>query len=288
MNIPHASRRQRAIALFRWMLFALAMGPHTLSWAHPSAAERAAGKTSAAGVDALACAEDTTASAAKALHFAGAADFWREGRNAACRLDPVHSDRAIVALTYVHGEEITGQPQQGYAAEERDLDLLVIDLGDGQIIAHRHEDAAIEDDGERFEGMAIDTGRYVLAKGQRAFGVRTINASHCRCINNRVESLTLYLQHGSRLDRILSTHASEWQASYETGSEPPPTCAESATTLTTTVMVGAGNSHGLADLRLATTATSSDVDDDASATKCPALAPGKKIVTLHFDGQSYK
>ena len=236
--------------------------------------------------DALACPDDTTAAAAKALHFAGSADFWSGRWNFACRLDPDHPDRAIVALTYLPGEERTGLKHAGDDLHERNLELVVIDLSNGEIVAHRHEDKVIEDGGERLEGISIDTGRYTLAPGKRAFGVRVSNGTHCACVNVSYTNLYLYVQNGRGLDRVLSTSVENDQDGYEKYSPQPPACTSIGTTTTTTIAVGRGKSHGLADLQRVTIETPRYEFDDSS--KCPTLPATKRRVTLRYDCEVYK
>src|SRR3954464_1949009 len=55
-------------------------------------------------VDAYACEPGIVARAAKAVGFVGKG-LWADGPRNACRLDPAHDDRAIVAIAYVAGEE---------------------------------------------------------------------------------------------------------------------------------------------------------------------------------------
>ena len=273
---------RRAPTFLLTAVAALILGAASTTWASQDAPidEDAADSS-------LSCPEGTTAAVAKALHFAGSPDFWLEGFFIACRLDPDHPDRAIVALTYVPGEERTGKTHQGDTAYERDLDIAIIDLSNDKIIAHRHEDKSIWDGGERFERIAIDTGRYVLAPGKRAFGLRVSNGTHCSCANVSYTNLTLYLRSGNRLDRLASTSVYNDRAGYEKDTAPPAVCTSVATLSTTTVAVGRSKNHGLADLELMTTETPSyDFDEDSS--QCPRLSATRRRATLHYDGNIYK
>jgi hypothetical protein len=261
------------------MVIALLGGPNR---AGASPSPQPAGSDSQA--DAYACEPGTVARAAKAIGFAGT-DFWTDGWRNACRIDPAHDDRAIVALTYVAGEEKTGKEHSGQDYNALDLDLVVLDLESDKVLAHTHESESVEDGGDRFENIVIDTARYVLAPGARAFGVSVSNATHCYCANGGYTTLTLYLVRGDKLDKVGGVQTSSSQSGTERGDTPPP-CTNLSSNETTTVSIGKGNSHGLADLLLTTVVTKTYDDDDPS--KCPALKPTKTTNTLRFDGTTYK
>jgi hypothetical protein len=236
-------------------------------------------------INSLPCPEGTVARAARALHFAGNADFWEKGPDIDCQLDPAHPHRAIVALSYIHGEERSGMRQDSFTGDPRDLDLVVWDLDGERILAHRHDDRAIQDDAEHLESMSIDTGSYSLSPSRRAFGILTANATHCTCDNSSNVVLTLYLQDGDHLDRILAFTPHSWEGDPNAGVAAGSSCdvnVESSTSLT----MGHGSSHGLTDLVLTTTRTPQYNTEGTLAT-CPPLKPEKKTLILHFDGKDY-
>jgi hypothetical protein len=234
--------------------------------------------------DAYACGPGIVARAAKAMGFAGT-DLWADGGRSACRLDPAHDDRAIVAIAYVAGEDKTGKEHTEQDYNGLDLDVVVLDLKSDKVLARTHESESIDDGGERFEGIAIDTARYVLAPGERAFGVSVSNATHCYCANSSSTSLTLYLPRGDKLDNLGGVGTSSSQSGTERGDTPPP-CTNFSVDRTTTFGVGKGRSHGLADLVLTTVEKRTYDDEDPS--KCPVLKPTKTTTTLRFDGTTYK
>jgi hypothetical protein len=255
--------------------------------ASAASAASAANAANAAGAERGVCPDDAIVNAAHALHFAGDADFWTESMAATCRLDPDNPKHAFVALTYLPGEERSGTPQRDSGAYTRDLDVLVLDLSDATLLAHRHFPESIDDGGDRFEGVSIDTGRYFLARGKRAFGVRVLNATHCTCANSRHTNLTLFLRDGKELVPLLETDVSSAQAGYEQGTEQPAACEAIATQSHSVLAVGSGTSHGLADLQLTETQTPSyDFEEDTA--RCPPLERSQQTTTLHYDGQAYK
>ncbi|MDQ0009249.1 hypothetical protein J2T07_001426 [Luteibacter jiangsuensis] len=237
--------------------------------------------------DPYACEIGMFAETAKAIGFAGDDALWGDSMFNACRYDPGRDSRIIVALTYLAGEEKSGQKSNDDSKFMRDLDVVVLEPDRHTVMAHAHEDTAIEDGGARLEGITIDTARYMLAPGLRAFGVSVNNETHCTCANNSSTNLKLYVQHGHRLDNVATIETHSWQAGYEMGAETPAACTSTAAQKKTVVNIAKTSSHGLADLQLVTTVTGEyDFDEDPS--KCPAIKPTKTITTLHFDGTTYK
>ena len=235
-------------------------------------------------VDKLACEDGTIARAAEALHYAGGADFW-SGWNTACRLDPSHPGQAIIALSYRKGEELSGQTLVDSQANY-DLDVIVFNLRNDTVVAHRHQPEAILSEAISYEELSIDTGPYLLAPGKRAFGIRTRNSSHCyQCVYGYA-NLTLYLQTGSRIDPVMVIPVAE------TRGEPAEECPHSIAYTTTAVSVGAGKSHGFADLLLTTAvdveANALDVDGNGEADAPTCTAHSVSTFTAHFDGHAYQ
>lgn len=237
--------------------------------------------------DPYACETGMFTETAKAIGFAGGDALWGDSMFNACRYDPGRDNRIIVALTYLAGEEKIGRKSNDDSKFMRDLDVVVLEPDQHTVMAHAHEDTAVEDGGARLEGITIDTARYMLAPGLRAFGVSVSNGTHCTCANSDSTNLKLYLQHGHRLDNVATIETSSWQAGYETGTEAPPVCTSTATQKKTVINIAKTRSHGLADLQLVTTVTAEyDFDEDPS--KCPAIKPTKTTTTLRFDGATYK
>jgi len=235
----------------------------------------------------LECPAGIVVRAARALHFAGDESLWEGQYRNACRLDPAHRDHAIVALTYVAGEEKTGEPDESGTSSARDLDIVIMRTSDGSIVARGHWDLDIQDDAYRLESVAIDTGRYILGHDKRAFGIRTANATHCTCTNNGWSGLTLFVENEDRIDAILRTHASRWQDESDGLDEPRPPCSLSSTEWHSTLVVGQPGHHGLADLDEVSVEQAKYESDEAAA-HCPALPPKKTVTTWRFDGHVYQ
>ncbi|GLQ94433.1 hypothetical protein [Dyella acidisoli] len=228
-------------------------------------------------VDPLACDRSTIVAAAKALHFTTQEDFW-EGTHSNCRKDPSNTSQAIVALTYRAGEETTGKAQENTDGDY-DLDIVSIDLATNTILAHTHQSQAIPSDAVMFDSLTIDTARYILAPGQRAFGIRIDHGAHCYQCAYSFTELTLYLVDGQQLKEILSINA-DVQRSADTDA-----CPNAVSSSKTKVSIGKGTSHGLADIVLSTSTSVDANSEDGQPKKCSSTS--SKTSTIHFDGVRY-
>jgi hypothetical protein len=192
-----------------------------------------------------------------------------------------------VALTHVPGEERTGKLDESDTASARDLDIVLMQPSDDTIIARGHWDLEIQDDAQRLESVAIDTGRYVLTEGKRAFGVRTINSTHCTCFNNGWGELTLFVQNEDRVDLVLRTEVSRWQEESDGSERSRPPCSLSSTEWRSTLAVGRRDHHGMSDLEQLTV-KQAKYEADEVATQCPALPSNRTVTTWRFDGREYE
>jgi hypothetical protein len=96
-----------------------------------------------------------------------------------------------------------------------DLEVLVADRASGAIVAHVFQENAITSDAVRFSHLSIDTARYQLKPGRRAFGVRVSYEGSSRVNPFTETALNLYAMDGRALrpvlDRlIIDTSNGEW------------------------------------------------------------------------------
>jgi hypothetical protein len=192
-------------------------------------------------VDPLACPEDTLANVEQTLSITPAGDDF-----AACRKDPADTRHAIVALAY-HGDAQDASDEDDY-----DLDVAIVDIDSGDILAHRHDAKGIESDAVSLGRVWLDTARYDLAPGKRAFGVRTENSAHCWQCAFGYTNLSLYLQDGKQLRKLLATTVSE---TIENDSEDHST--------RTALCVGKQRHNGLADIVMSQGASCEKLDGDS-------------------------
>lgn len=211
-------------------------------------------------VDPLACPEGVLAAAEQTLSVTPAGDDYAD-----CRKDPADTRHAIVALAY-HATD--GDAQDDNGDGDYDLDVAVVDIASGDILAHRHEPNGIESDAVSLDRVWLDTARYDLAPGRRAFGVRSSNWAHCWQCTYGVTTLSLYLRDGKQLRKLLTTTVEETSNSEGEGGDPADT-----STTSSVLCVRRGRHHGLADIA---------VSSDAS---CKKLDGGSR--RWRYDGKRY-
>ena len=149
-------------------------------------------------VDPLACPEDLVTMAEGSLPASVGDDY------VVCRKDPTDSRHAIIAL----------------AAERNNTDLsvdiVIVDIASGSILINRHAtDDFISTGG--IVSIGIDTARYNLAPGLRAFGIRIQQPENCgNDCDITTTQLALYVQRGNKLQKLLHT----WVGEHENGAGP--------------------------------------------------------------------
>ena len=213
-------------------------------------------------------------------HFDGSAAQAVDPVAQACKRWPFDSAITLAAVARSISPEDT-------APGERRLHLDVAMLSaSGQVLAaHRmplEEDAQLElSEG----GLRLDTARYDLAPGQRAFGVVvTSSARGPSCPDRGFEDeLMLFLREGDALRPVLTTYLASW--SFEEGSP----CSHDAPLVTdsaqTTLHIGKVRHHGLADITL-----QSAVERELRDANGESRSGGKRVAkrTLQYDGNTYQ
>lgn len=218
-------------------------------------------------VDPLACPEGLVTRTEDSLPASVANDY------DACRKDPADTRHAIVAL----------------AAERNDADLsvdiVIVDIASGGILIHRRAAADFMSTGGLIS-IGIDTARYDLASGQRAFGIRIKQSENCGndCDINATQ-LTLYVQRSDKLHKLLHT----WVGEHENGAGPDGVGFAAHRSVTVLCMDGQ-RSHGLADIWDAERRADSDksddeVDIDPTRIPCGSTAPNRTL--WRYDGKHY-
>lgn len=193
-------------------------------------------------VDPLACPEDALTRVEQSLSITPAGDDYAD-----CRKDPADTRHAIVALAYQAPDGDMGTGDEDY-----DLDLAVVDIASGDILAHRHESDGIPSDAVSLNRVWLDTARYDLAPGRRAFGVRSSNSAHCWQCAYGITTLSLYLQKDDHIDKLLTTtveeiHSGDGDDLYSH----------------TLLCVGHDRHHGLADIVMSDDASCKKLDGDS-------------------------
>lgn len=201
-------------------------------------------------VDPRACPEGTLAAVEQTLSVTPEGDDYAD-----CRKDPADTRHAIVALAY-HATD--GDAQDDNGADDYDLDVAVVDIASGDILAHRHEPNGITSDAVSLNHVWLDTARYDLAPGRRAFGVRSSNSAHCwQCVYD-ITTLSLYLRDGKQVRKLLTTTVEETSNSEGAGGD-----AADTSTTSSVLCIGHDRHHGLADIVMSSDASCKKIDGDS-------------------------
>ena len=234
----------------------------------------------ARGADDQAC---DAAAFAVAGRFAGFADFTADNEarvaSAACR--PAPDQPGVLLAAFAYGKQPVGRPAPEDEAKE--LAVLVIDRARGQVIASARQPAQ-EDAMTSFGpgSLALDTARYVLAPGVRAFGLRfhsTARGPSC-ADNGFGDLLTLFVPQGHALRPVLQMNLSTQRALAGCiGNAVPDAVVESADLK---IALAPTRSHGYADLVVHARITTWIADENR-----PVPKPRNETRVLRYDGQGY-
>lgn len=123
---------------------------------------------------------------------------------AACKAWPAYPGRSIVVLPL--------QPLAVLPPGQRTLDLAVLliqrpDNGNTErdaVIAQSYQPGALHEQGPVLQELRIDTSRYLLAPGQRAFGLRARYRGDELAAPFASETLRLYLPQGRQIQEVLA------------------------------------------------------------------------------------
>jgi hypothetical protein len=196
-----------------------------------------------------------------------------------CRALPSAPGQAIIAVAFRRADS-DGDASLGEGAFDIDLALV---KGDGTVVRHLRVANAFESDAVRFSGLSIDTGRYDLAPGVRAFGVRINHMTSSRANPGSYQDLSLFIDTGKELRQVagpLQTKA--WQGEWDTD------CAGRFETTTLTIDLAPTVSNGYRDLLV----SSKEVVEIAKsrAGECEHTTSKAKLskITLRYDGRHYK
>ncbi len=192
---------------------------------------------------------------------------WQAGKTstealvtAACKRSPVDSDVLIVAAAYVQDDD------------DKNEIVALVDTR-ARLVRAAFTGTIAEDTITRVGSFRIDTARYELAPGVRAFGVDFSSIGHASGASEFIRSgpeRTLFVQQGTTLRPVLVGFAlTTWNALPE---------RERRGELSNwTIEIGTTQSHGLFDLVAIRT---TEPDQDGT----PALIDRN---VLHFDGKTY-
>lgn len=170
------------------------------------------------------------------------------------------------------------------SVDNYDLDVSLEDPVSGKPIAVGHFKGLLTNGGGPELGeLKVDTGRYFIAPGVRAFGVRAFNSMSLFGVPTDGEELALFVVRGKDIANVLS-HA-DMRVSYSNRAE---VCEEQRREVARVLVVDKALTHGFRDLLVKETITDSAGKKDASG-RC-RLAPTSVKTNEHrlqYDGSKY-
>ncbi|QVM93902.1 hypothetical protein JYG34_13220 [Pseudomonas entomophila] len=195
---------------------------------------------------------------------------------AVCKVNPADASQVVAALPMKVDIDEDGHGNYG-------LDVLVADAASGKIIGRNYQHAAIISDAMRFSGLSLDTARYQVAPGLRAFGVRISHSGSSRVNPYGSETLSLYVNDGSQLRRIMghlvvSESQGEWDG----------VCAGEFGETKRTLAIGKAGKDGFSQIRITEVSTGRQAvlkgEDDCEEMEVKSRT---KMFSLDYDGGRY-
>jgi uncharacterized Zn-binding protein involved in type VI secretion len=195
--------------------------------------------------------------------------------NAACKAWPANPALTVAALPL---------PKKGNNDDSGtdDLEVLVADSATGAVVAHTYQPSAITYDAVRLSGLAIDTARYQLTPGNRAFGVRIKYSGSSRVSPYEGTSLSLYVIDGQTLRPVLDrlevdSSNGDWDGN----------CAGTFDAMSRSIEIGPAGKDGYAALKVSEKTThsiSTQTKSDCVSKDQPQV---RAIFELEYRGGHY-
>jgi len=194
-----------------------------------------------------------------------------------CKVWPYSADKTIMVI-------MLADPTQNDPYDQTwDIDVVVTDTTSGKVVARNHTLRAIQDNAVFTSQVTIDTARYQLTPGLRAFGVRFTHRGSSRVNPFNIESLSLYAMRDQALPMVLNHFIMN-----ETGGEWDGNCAGTLSEKKRTLSVLKSSRHGFADLKVQSKTSESISKVDARG-ECQIKETSNKQtdLILRYDGKRY-
>ncbi len=197
--------------------------------------------------------------------------FW-----AVSKIWPADKSITIAALLFPNARE-------GDDAVYYDIDIVPVDTNTGDVIARSLRKRAAFSSAFRLTGVSIDTARYNLTKGVRAFGIRRYYEGSSRYNSASMTVMELFVLSGSELKIISAPLIME----HSTG-EWDGECAGEYTDIKRIISIDEKKTKGYYDLKLITAQkdTITKMKGEECAEEIKKL-PEKEVI-IKFDGNKYK
>jgi hypothetical protein len=194
-----------------------------------------------------------------------------------CKQWPAHDDLLLVAVPLMDTKQSSDDGHVG------DVELLVLDRTTLQVRQRLLQPGLMTDDAIAIRGIELDTGRYGLAHGVTAFGLRIDMANHSQPNPFSETDLRLYAPTGDALRLVL-----DGMVVAGNGGEGDTNCAGSFHTSQASLEMGKAVHQGYRDIVVvARTDTDNPLPDQNG--ECQSH-PGKSVSAtyrLRYDGKRY-
>jgi len=193
----------------------------------------------------------------------------------ACKAWPYKPELTLLAVPLIEAEPANEGENRG------SVEVIVADTKSGKPVARLLEEGMAYGDAVRFEGVKLDTARYDIRSGERAFGVVTAQYGSSRVNPFSEHALWLYRFADGRIDRVL-----DGLVVGRLNGENDGNCNGIAVETKRTVAIASSEHDGYRDLEVEqtelTTTTTEAGDDCQSAEKAGA---SKQVLLTFRDGR---
>ncbi|OBQ75070.1 hypothetical protein [Mesorhizobium erdmanii] len=194
-----------------------------------------------------------------------------------CKIWPAHDDLLLVAVPLIDSA------QSGDGQHSGDIELLVVDRKTLQVRQRLRQPGLMSDDAVAIRKIELDTGRYGLAPGVTAFGLRIEMANHSQPNPFSETDLRLYAVAGDVLNLVL-----DGLVVAENGGESDTNCAGSFHSSQVNLSMGPTIHRGYHDI-IAVERKDTDEPLPDKDGECQSH-PGKSVsrtYRLRYDGSRY-
>ena len=161
-----------------------------------------------------------------------------------CKAWPYRPELMLAAVPLIEAKP----PVEG--ENKGDVEIIIADVATGNPVARRLEKGMAFSDAIQFGSMSLDTARYDVGDGLRAFGLRTSQSGSSRVNPYEEQALWMYTFAKGRIERVLDGLIVERSNGENNGD-----CVGESTAVTRTVKLGPKVATGYRDLTVEQTVT---------------------------------
>lgn len=197
-----------------------------------------------------------------------------------CKTWPGDPRKTIVAIArYKPGSQF-GRPAE-FGEGLYDLEVVIVDTETGSVFHRLIEKDALTSDAEALDGISVDTARYILAPGLRAFGVKANNYHRGGTSSERI-TLRLYAVTKGTLKQVMAPLLTSFAVSNSGAFD----CYDFRVK-ERTISAGKRSSNGYADLLINERQEESKVTYSGESCK-EVMQKSKRRYVIRFDGIQYR